>query len=95
MKQRKLVTDEARSVTSREFSAYGHPLKMVTSFKYLGIVISAADYDWLEVVQNILKVHMVWQRMLRIMSREGAILWVSGFFFKSVVQLVLLFGAET
>ena len=68
---------------------------MVTSFKYLGIVISAADYDWLEVVQNILKVHMVWQRMLRIMSREGAILWVSGFFFKSVVQLVLLFGAET
>ena len=34
-------------------------------------------------------------RMSRILSREGARLRVSGFFFKSLVQSVLLFGAET
>ena len=33
--------------------------------------------------------------MTRILSREGAALLVSIFFFKSVFQLVLLFGAET
>ena len=33
--------------------------------------------------------------MTRTLSREGARPWVSGFFFKSVVQSVLLFGAET
>ena len=33
--------------------------------------------------------------MLHILSREGAVPQVSGFFFKAVVQAVLLFGAET
>ena len=68
---------------------------MVKSFKYLGRLLLAADYDWLAVVQNLVKEHMVWQIMLRIMSREGERPQVSGFFFKSVVRLVLLFGAET
>ena len=33
--------------------------------------------------------------MTRILSREGAALWVSGFYFKAVAQAVLLFGSET
>ena len=37
---------------------------------------------------------MVWLRMSRILIREGARPRVSGFFFKSVVQSVLLFGAD-
>ena len=32
-KQRRLVAEEARLVTPREFSAYGRPLDMVPSFK--------------------------------------------------------------
>ena len=67
-----LEAEEARAVTSRKFSAYWIPLEMVTSFKYLGIVPSAADYDWTELVQNIVKSRMVWRRMSRIIIREGA-----------------------
>ena len=37
----------------------------------------------------------VWIVMLRILRREGAAPQVSGFFFKAVVQAVLIFGAET
>ena len=37
----------------------------------------------------------VWKRMTRILSREGAELQVSVFFFKAVVQAVLLFVSET
>ena len=42
-----------------------------------------------------MKARTVWQRMSRILSREGEILQVSRFFFKSVTHFVLLFGADT
>ena len=38
---------------------------------------------------------MVWKKKIGILIREGAESRVSGFFFKSVVQAVLLFGSET
>ena len=68
---------------------------MVTSFKYLGRVISATDDDWPEVMKKLARAKTVWIRMLRILIREGATPWVSGLFFKDVIQAVLLFGAET
>ena len=68
---------------------------MVTSFKYLGRVISAADDDCPVVVRNLAQAQVLWQRLMKILSREGAAPRVSGFFFKAMVQLVLLFGAET
>ena len=67
---------------------------MVLSFKYLGRLISAADDDWLEMIQNLAKAWTVWMRMSRILSREGARPRVSGFFFKAIVQSVLLFSAD-
>ena len=45
-----MAEEEARAVTSRAFSAYERPLDMVTSLKYLGRVLLAADYDWPVVV---------------------------------------------
>ena len=33
-------------VTARASSAYGHTLEIVTSFKYLGRVVSATEDDW-------------------------------------------------
>ena len=92
-KQRKLAAEEANEVTSTAFSAYGLPLEMVKSFKYLGRVLSAADNDWTLVVQNLAKVRMAGRRMSRILIREGARPQVSIFFFKSVIQLVLLLVA--
>ena len=66
----------------------------MTSFIYLGQVISEADDDWAEVVNNLSWARAVWRRMTRILSREGAAPQVSGLFFKAVVQAVLLFGLE-
>ena len=75
-KLHRLASKEARKVTSRDFSAYGRPLKIMTPFKYLGRVLSAAFDEWLVMVRNIVKSQTVWQRMLRILSREGLILQV-------------------
>ena len=44
-KRQKLAAKEAREVTPRAFSAYGLPLDMVTSFKYLLRVLSEVDDD--------------------------------------------------
>ena len=68
---------------------------MVTSFKYLGQVILAADEDWPVVVNNLSGARTFWSRMSHILSRERAAPRVPSFFFKAVVQEVLLFGAET
>ena len=81
-------------MTSREFSTYGHTLDMVPSIKYLGRVLSAADDDWLAVIQNLEKARAVWRRMSRILSREGERTQLSVFLFKAVVQSVLIFGIE-
>ena len=55
----------------------------------------AADDDWPVVVSNLSQARAVWKRMTRILSREGAEPRLSGFFFKSVVPVVLLFDSET
>ena len=66
-KRRLLTEEEARKVTSRGFIAYGFSLDMVTSFNYMGRVLSVADDDWPTMVQNLVKAQTVWWRMSRIL----------------------------
>ena len=87
--------EEEREVTARSFKSYGRPLEMVTSFKYLGRVISEADENWPVVVKNLSHARNVLRRMLCILSKEGSALRVSGISFKAMAQAVLLFGLDT
>ena len=57
--------------------------------------MTAGDDDWTAVAGNLAKARRSWGRLQRILGREGATPRVSGYFFKAVVQQVLLFGAET
>ena len=68
---------------------------MLTSFKYLGRVISVTDNNWPALVSNLARAKNFWSRMLHILIREGAAPRVSGFFFMAVIHGVLLFIAET
>ena len=90
-----MAEKEEREVTLRAFSAYGLPLKILTSFRYLRRVITVADDDWPEVVRNMEKARAVWRRTTSILSREGADRRVYIFFFKAVVQSIKIFGTET
>ena len=94
-KRQILAVEEEREVTVRTFRTYGRPLEMGKSFRYLGWVISEAENNWPEVVRNLSRSRAVWRRMAHILSREGAVPQLSGFFFKAVVQVVLLLGSET
>ena len=66
---------------------------MVILFKYIGQVISEADYDWSAVVKNLFRATKFWRRIPHILRREGSAPRVSGFFFKAVLQAVLIFGS--
>ena len=67
----------------------------MSAFKYLGIVLTAGDNDWLAVVGNLGKAHRSWGRLSRVLGWEGADPKVSRTFYTVVDQAVLLFGAET
>ena len=94
-KRQRLAAEEEREVTARGLSAYGTPLEVVKSFRYLGRVILATDDNWTAVARILFRAREVLRMMTHILSREGATTWVSGFFFKAVVQAVLLFGSDT
>ena len=67
----------------------------MTTFKYLGRVMTAGDDDWPAVVGNLQKARKSWGRLSRILIWEGADTKVLGKFFKAVTQAVLLLEAET
>ena len=52
-KRRRLVEEEARAGYETVITAYGIPLALVTSFKYLEQILMAADDDWPAVVRNL------------------------------------------
>ena len=57
--------------------------------------MKAGDDNWLVVVGILRKTWKSWARMTRILDQEGAYLRISGMFFKSILQSVLLLGSET
>ena len=62
-----MVEDEVWKSVESAFQAYGIPLETVTSFKYLGRVLIAADDNWQAVVGNLKKPQKTWARLTRIL----------------------------
>ena len=77
------------------FEAYGAPIESVTEFKYLGIILTATDDNWLAVVRNPGKSRRSWGRLSRGLGREGADPKVLRAVYIAVNQAVLIFGSET
>ena len=90
-----MAEEEWRDSTDRAFEAYEKPMETVSTFKYLGQLMTTGDDNWPSVAGNLVKARKSWGRQSRILSREWADKRVLGNFFKAVVQAVLMFGAET
>ena len=82
-KRRRLAEAETRESLERTFKAYGEPLQNVSTFRYLGRVLTAGDDDWIAVVGNLEKARRSWGRLSRILSREAVYTKVSGNFYKT------------
>ena len=84
-KRWRLAEEESQAGASTAFQAYGSPLETVSSLKYLGLPLTAIYDDWTEVITNIQKVRKIWDRLSRILGREGADTRVSGRFHLTIV----------
>ena len=81
--------------SERAFDANGDPLENVTTFRYMGRVLTTGDDDWLAVVGIFANPQNSWERLSQRPSQEGADPKVSGSFYKAVSKAVLLLGPET
>ena len=70
-------------------------LTHVSSFKYLGGILSASDDDWPAVVRNLIQERNKWAWRMQVLGREGEYERMLGMFYVAVVQEVLLYGLET
>ena len=75
-------------------TTYGRPLTAVLSFKYLWWFLLASENDWLVVIQNLWRAHQTWERMPRLLGREGADAQTLGIVKTMLVQSVLLYGSK-
>ena len=91
-KRCRLTAEDMRESTEWDYQTYGRPLTWVSLLKYLGQFLTASEDYWPELVGKIRKVRMKWDRLLRILGREGANTRVPRAFFNVVVQAVLLLG---
>ena len=65
------------------------------TFKCLGVILDRSKDNWTAVIWKVEKSRRVWNRLGKMIQREGADPRVSAMFYQAVVQIVLLFGAET
>ena len=68
-KWRLLAEEDAKAGTETTITAYRIPSTPVTSFKYIGIVLSAADEKCPAVVHNLCRAHHKWERLSRVLGR--------------------------
>ena len=71
-KQHCLAEEDTQAGVEVDFTAYGIPFTLVTSFRYLGKFLLVGNNDCPEVVRNLLKAWRKWERLTRVLSREGA-----------------------
>ena len=70
-KQPRLSAEEIRASTKGTFQAYGPPLTLMSSFKYLGQILIASDNNWPGVVGNLSNFQKKWDSLSRILGREA------------------------
>jgi hypothetical protein len=91
-RQAELKALEADTTT---FSINNTPIEKVRTFLYLGRIIAYNNSDWATLYCNLKKAQKRWAMVVRILDKEGASPRAKGFFYKTIVQAVLLYSCET
>ena len=95
-KKEKRILDARRTLAKGiRFHIQGQEVEDVADFKYLGRWLSDNDSDLKAIRSNIKKAQAKWASLSRLFVRQGANVKMMAQFYLTVVQNVLLFGAET
>ena len=95
---RKMKRQQARvneAAREESFTINGTPINRVGQFKYLGRVLEEADNDSHAIDRQLTRARLKWGRVGKVLSSQGAEPRVMGYFYKAIVQSVLLYGSES
>ena len=93
--ERRRQEEANRETENVRFTVGGKEIETVKQFKYLGRVLSEDDDDWPAIQANIQKARKRWGQVAKILAKEGATSGTMAYFYKAVVQAVLLYGSES
>ena len=78
-----------------EFNVGGQVLKKSRQFRYLGRILDDEDDDNHAALRQLARAREKWGRIGRVLQSEGVSPRVMGYFYKAIVQAVLLYGSES
>jgi hypothetical protein len=84
----------AYNADQKTFDVHGVHLAKVTSFCYLGRILSFNNSDWPALYAQLKKAQQRWGMISRLLIREGASHKARGHFYVAIVQAVLLYGCK-
>jgi len=83
---------EAKEVT---FQIAGVESERVSSFRYLGRILDENDDDSHALTRQLARARARWGRMASVLRSKGVNTRAMGYFYRAVVQAILLYGSET
>jgi hypothetical protein len=81
--------------TRMTFQVDGQELKKQSQFKYLGRVLDDQDDDEHAALRQLTRARQKWGRISQMLRGQAASPRARGYFYKAIVQAVLLYGSET
>ena len=67
----------------------------MTEFKYLGRILHDSDDDQYACNRQLNRAKQKWARISKVLTTQGVDARVKGYFYKAIVQAVLLYGSES
>ena len=88
---------QKRQQMAREvsFNVNGEKIDKVSEFKYLGRILEETDDDDHAANRQLTRARARWGRIAKILTIDGASPRVMGYFYKAIIQTVLLYGSES
>ena len=92
----KLIKQKRQAAaTEVSFSINGEQIERVAQFRYLGRILDENDDDTHASFRQLARARTKWNRIGRVLRSEGMKPRAMGYFYKAVVQAILLYGSET
>ena len=94
-RRRHFKTQRQNEALAVNFSINGEEIERVSQFRYLGRILSDDDDDSHAALRQLDKARKKWNRLVSILRSEGVNPIIMGYFYKAVVQMVLIYGSES
>ena len=86
---------EKRTALKAKFEIYGNNINRVREFKYLGRILDEKDDDSVAASRQLQRAKNKWNRIANVLKTQGVGSKIMGYFYKAIVQAVLLYGSES